>query len=49
MISRSFGNDIEENVGNQSTEIDDIIISINQEFLWKNIVEKIFFDIRKEN
>ena len=38
-----------ENIENQSIKIDDIIIFIDQEFLWKNIVEKIFFDIREEN
>ena len=48
MISRNIENDMRENVENWSIEIDDIIIFVDQEFLWKNIVGKIFFDMKEE-
>ena len=40
---------MKENIENRSIEIDNIIIFIDQEFLWRNIIEKIFFDIKEKD
>ena len=49
MISKNVENNMRENVENWLIKIDNITIFINQEFLWKSIIEKIFFDMKEEN